>query len=137
MKAELAQLFKPKAQNTIKAFLADGIDMDSDEHLFICYDERYTEDQQNPVLCTGQVAKDRLADGHYRIEYGGRNKETKMDRRARRNREAVEKSRKAIETAKKEAEKVKSGEHLGPIEKDDKIKVAEKPKPQRRTVVIE
>lgn len=136
MKAELTQFFRPKAQNVIKKFLADGIDMDSDEHLFVCYDERYEEEHQNPVPCIGRIAKDRLAEEHYRIEYVGRNSETAMDRRARRNREAVARSREAIEQAKKELARLKDGEHLKDIEKDDKITVKPTAK-KKKSVVIE
>lgn len=136
MKAELTQLFRPKAQNKIKQFLAEGIDMDSDEHLFVCYDERYEEEHQNPVPVTGKIAKERLSEEHYRIEYAGKNRETAMERRARRNREAVARSRAAIEEAKKELNRLKEGEHLEKIEKDDKITVKPTAK-KKKTVVIE
>lgn len=136
MKAELRQLFQPKARNVINAFKADGIDMDSDEHLFICYDERYAPEHQSPVLCTGQVAKDRLADGHYRIEYGGLNSDTKMSRRARRHKEAIERSRQSVEKALEEMKKIKAGDHLTETKEDVTIKPGRPPK-QKQPLIIE
>lgn len=133
MQAELRQFFKPKAQNAIKRFLADGVDLDSDEELFVCYDERYED--PHPVPITGKIAKERLAEEHYRIEHIGKNSQTKMQRAAIRNRKAADEQRKAVEKMKQDLAKMKAGDHLEKVEKDDKITV--KPKKTKKSVVIE
>jgi len=137
MKAELLQLFTPKAKHQIQDFKDLGIDMDSDEHLFWCYNENFKPEYQVPSLVPGFLAKERLADGYYRLEYYGPNSSSKSKRRAQKNREAAERGRAAVAKAMKEAKKPKAP--LESIEKDDKITVKEKPKAKAKakSVVIE
>lgn len=132
MKAELTQLFTPKAKHTIQDFKEQGISMDGDEHLFWCWNENFKPEFQVPCLVPGSIAKERLADAHYRIEYHKPNSTSKLARRAQKNKEAAQRAQEIAAKAQAEA---KAAQPLENIEKDDKITVKKSPK--KKAVVIE
>ena len=134
MKAELLQLFTPKAKHTIQDFKDQGINMDTDEHLFWCWNENFAPEYQVPSLVTGSLAKEKLADGHYRIEYYKPNSTSKMARRAKKNAEMAQRAQELAAKAQAEV-KAKGKAPLENIEKDDKITVKKPAK--KKAVVIE
>lgn len=128
MKTELRQLMMPKAQNVIDEFAKQGISLESDEHMFYCYNENFKPEYQMPMMVPGNVAKERLADGYYRLEYVGKNPSSKMNRRAQLNAEAVARAKKQVEEARKSA----MAEPIGDIEEDGKISIKEPPAKKKK-----
>lgn len=99
MKADLQSLLAPKAKNMIEEFEAKGYDMKGDADLFLCYNENWKKEAQFPHEVTGQIARIKLSQGYYHVEYSRPNPTPKQKEIEQLSAETAAAARAAVEEA--------------------------------------
>lgn len=108
--ADMMKMMSSKKSNLIAEFEAK-YNLDDDSEVFFCYNENYLEPYQFPHEITGKRVREKLLDDYYRIEYKGKNPNTKMARVAEEAARKVEEAKRNVEEAKaKLAASIEAGE---------------------------
>lgn len=97
----LKKILSSKKANQIEALEAK-YNLEDDSELFYCYNEDFVEDAQFPHLVTGEVAKQKLVDGYYRLEYAGPNPTPKVALIAEEAQSRAKEAQEAVKLALKE-----------------------------------